>query len=221
MSKKFWTIYLLSAVYCLLFIGQNFCFAKYTIDDAEGFLETANQGAGVEQTDIYTISARIVQVGLGLVSLTFFVLIFYAGYRWLLARGNEEQTKKALDTIKASIIGLVIVVGAYALTNFVISRMFDKSPGKAPTQEKIADTTKIIGKLGCCLDEYEAEGGFWDAGNVHHWLWSVNLDKGACEEQGLTCAEGDQICGSANWEFLEGVVDKIACEELAQTKATN
>lgn len=205
---------------CLLFcwaLFPSFVLAKYTIDNAQGFLDTANQSAGVEQTDVFTIAARIVQVGLGIVSLVFFILIFYAGYRWLLARGNEEDTKKALNTITASVIGLMIIVGAYALTNFVINRMFGTQTNEAPVQENIpAIQKKVTGPKGCCLDEYEAEGSYWDIGNAHHWLWSVDLDEAVCEEQGLTCANGDQVCGSANWHFMSGVTDLGACEKIAK-----
>ncbi len=204
-------------IFCFVFFGTP-VFAKYTAGDAQNFLNDANQGAGVEQTDVYTISARIVKVGLTVVGLVFFILIFYAGFKWLTARGEEESIKKAQSTIIASIIGLMIVVGSYAATNFVVNRLIGGEPAEQPKIDKDSDK-KPTGPLGCCLDEFEAAGGFWDWGNAHHWLWS-KTDKAICEEQGLTCGEGDQLCGSENWAFLEGVTDPKECEEAKNLKET-
>jgi len=37
------------------------------------------------------------------------------------ARGDESQAKKARDTLTMSVIGLIIVFGAYAITAFVFT----------------------------------------------------------------------------------------------------
>lgn len=214
---KFWQIIIFITFLFCGFVGN--VNAKYTASDAQNFLNEANKGAGVEQTDVYTISARIVKVGLTVVGLVFFILIFYAGFKWLTARGEEESIKKAQDTIIASIIGLMIVVGSYAATNFVVNRLIGGETSPSPTIDKGSDK-KATGPLGCCLDEVEAAGGFWDWGSAHHWLWS-KTDETICKEQGMTCGEGDQICGSANWAFIEGVTDDKECEEIAKTKQTN
>ena len=58
-------------------------------------------------------------IALSLVGVIFFILMIYSGITWMVARGNEEQTKKSLQTITAAIIGLVIVISAYAITTFV------------------------------------------------------------------------------------------------------
>lgn len=207
-------------VFCMLFLvfQPSVCFAAYTAGDAQNFLNEANKGAGVEQTDVYTISARIVQVGLGIVGLVFFILIFYAGYKWLTARGEEESIKNARGTIIASIIGLMIVVGSYAATNFVVNRLIG---GETASTPKSGGPVKLpTGPLGCCLDEVEAPGGFWDWGSAHHWLSSIT-DGAVCKDQGLTCGDDDQVCGSANWAFVPGVTDADECMQIADTKKTN
>ena len=42
---------------------------------------------------------------------------------WMLARGEEDRITKARETIIAAVIGLVIVVSAYAITNLVTERI--------------------------------------------------------------------------------------------------
>jgi len=50
-------------------------------------------------------------------------LAIYAGYNWMTAQGEEEKVTKAKDTLTAAIIGLVIVIAAYAISYYVISAL--------------------------------------------------------------------------------------------------
>lgn len=43
-------------------------------------------------------------------------LMIYGGYKWMLARGNEQEVEAAKNTIRNAIIGLIVVLGAYAIT---------------------------------------------------------------------------------------------------------
>lgn len=62
----------------------------------------------------------VVGAALSMVGIIFFILVVYGGILWMTARGNEEQTKKALQTIIAASIGIVIVLSSYAITSFVL-----------------------------------------------------------------------------------------------------
>lgn len=210
MKKKFFTIAL---VFLCLVLFPTFCHAKYTIENAEGFLQETNKGAGAEETDVYKFSGKIVEVGLGVVGLVFFILIFYGGYLWLTSQGKEEQIKQAQDTIIASIIGLVIIVGSYAATNFVVNRLIGATTSELPS-EKDGDPNL---KQGCCLDAYEAEGGFFGSVYGKEWHSSVT-DKETCVKNANVCSGGDQICGTVegqDWQWLEGVVDSAECAKVA------
>ena len=86
--------------------------------------DQAAQTAGIppgSQTSVVAIVANIVSAGLGLIGVLFFILTVYGGITWMVARGNEEYTKRALNTIMAAVIGLIIVVAAYAITQFVFT----------------------------------------------------------------------------------------------------
>ena len=56
---------------------------------------------------------------LSLLGIIFIILSIYGGFLYLSARGNQEQTKKALDIITQSFIGLVIILSAYAISYFI------------------------------------------------------------------------------------------------------
>lgn len=58
---------------------------------------------------------------LGLLGIVFFGIILYAGFMWMLARGSSEKVDAAKDMIQNAIIGLLIVLLAYALTRFIFT----------------------------------------------------------------------------------------------------
>lgn len=62
---------------------------------------------------------KIIGAGLSLIGVLFLVLMIYAGFRWMIARGDETEVEKAKRLIEAAITGLIIVVAAYAITKFV------------------------------------------------------------------------------------------------------
>ncbi len=74
----------------------------------------------------------IVGVALAFLGVIFLLLTIYAGFTWMLAHGKEEYTKKAKDTLVAASIGLVIVLAAYAMTQFVFQSL-ESSPAPQPS----------------------------------------------------------------------------------------
>lgn len=61
----------------------------------------------------------IIQALLSLIGIIFLFLMIYGGFIWMNARGDDQAVTKAKSIIKNSLIGLVIVMAAYAITNFV------------------------------------------------------------------------------------------------------
>jgi len=74
-------------------------------------------------TSIADVVALIIRVVLGLLGIVFLVLLVLGGYQWMTAGGNEDQVTKAQDRIKTAIIGLVIILAAYAITAFVFTNL--------------------------------------------------------------------------------------------------
>jgi len=99
--------------------------------------------AGLDTTpgQLPIIIGTVIKAALGLVGVIFLVLMVYAGYIWMIARGDEGKADKAKDTITAAIIGIIIVVGAYALTNFVVTAMTTAGSGGASTTSGQACTS--------------------------------------------------------------------------------
>jgi hypothetical protein len=70
-------------------------------------------------TGISVLIGRAVGIVLGFLGALFFGLVVYAGLKWMTARGNDTQIKDAQKIMRAAIIGLAIVLGAYAITRIM------------------------------------------------------------------------------------------------------
>ena len=57
---------------------------------------------------------------LSLLGVIFVALIVFSGFSWMIADGDEQKVTKAKGMIRESLIGLVIVLGAYAVSYSVI-----------------------------------------------------------------------------------------------------
>lgn len=89
----------------------------------DGPTQVMGDAAGFTDVSVGYIIAMVIQAALSLLAIIFLVIMVFAGYRWMTASGNEESIKKAQDSIKRAIIGLVIVILAYAITVFVFSQL--------------------------------------------------------------------------------------------------
>lgn len=83
----------------------------------------SNVGQDGVMSDVPTIIGRIIGAGLAFIGTLFFVLIVYGGFIWMMARGNEQEVAKAKELITAAVIGLVIVLSAYAITVYLGERV--------------------------------------------------------------------------------------------------
>ena len=132
--KKFRIILVSCLVLIVLVSLANLCLAAAVSplkDDAAEIKRQAdalagNTGAGFDTSntmDITNIVGNFITGFLALLGIIFIVLIILAGYNWMTAAGEEEKVNKAKDTLTRAIIGLVITVGAYAISQFVMDRL--------------------------------------------------------------------------------------------------
>ena len=59
---------------------------------------------------------RVIRMILTFLGVLFLILMIYGGYIWMMARGNEQEVEKAKNIIKNALIGLIVVLAAYAIT---------------------------------------------------------------------------------------------------------
>ncbi len=110
-----------SAIILAFFVFNRSILASGMDDALNGLNTTANQGYGEGgyTKDIPGTIGKVVGGMLAFVGILFFILIIYGGFIWMTARGNEQEVTKAKDLIMAAVIGLVIVLAAYAITSYI------------------------------------------------------------------------------------------------------
>ena len=125
--SKIKTISLIIILQFLVLVPME-VFALSALDDT-GLKTTARVGyTGDEDTqlstagvimDIPTAIGKVIGAGLSFLGIAFMILIIYGGFMWMFARGNDQAVGKAKEIIQAAVIGLVIVLSAYAITTFI------------------------------------------------------------------------------------------------------
>ena len=67
--------------------------------------------------------ADILNVLLGFLGIIAVVIILLGGFKWMTAGGEEEKVGEAKKLISAGIVGLIVILSAYAIARFVITNL--------------------------------------------------------------------------------------------------
>ncbi len=102
------------------------------ISDKTGLNATAIKGYGelplAGETRPAVIVGKIIGTVLSFLGVVFFGIILYAGIGWITSMGKEEKITEAKEMIIAAVLGLIVVLGAYAITN-VVAQIFAPTTG--------------------------------------------------------------------------------------------
>ncbi len=66
--------------------------------------------------------AGVLNLVYGVAAITAVIVIIIAGYFYVTSSGDTTKTKRAKDAILGAVIGLVVIVMAFAITEFVRGR---------------------------------------------------------------------------------------------------
>lgn len=72
------------------------------------------------QKQLPAVVADIIDVALGLLGIVAVVIILAGGFKWMTAGGNDDKVGEAKKLIVAGVIGLIIILAAYAIAQFVL-----------------------------------------------------------------------------------------------------
>lgn len=76
-----------------------------------------------ENLDIYTILSEVIITATVLSGLIAIAFAIVGGYRYMTATGNPEGVKKATSTITWSIIGLILILSAGLIVQYILDRI--------------------------------------------------------------------------------------------------
>ncbi len=159
-----------------------------TVNATQGALPKDIKGAKT----LPELAGVVVNVALSLVGILFFALVLYAGVTWMKAMGNTEDVTKAKDMITQAIIGLVIVMAAYAISNFVFTSLGSSGgnagggPVAGPGNGSGATPTVLKDGDSCTIDNENWSSGVVLTGQSGQWNCGV--------AKGKPCATGTGEC---------------------------
>ncbi len=92
--------------------------------DLKAGLEAVQPDSGFSSnTDLNGTIGSLISVLLSLLGVIFLLLIIYAGFTWMTAQGDTKKTQKAKDILITSVVGLIILLSAYAISSFVLDQL--------------------------------------------------------------------------------------------------
>lgn len=173
-----------------------------------------SQGAGQFLSSKF---GAIVGSIISFVGVFLLVLVIFAGFLWMTAAGNEKKTEQAKNILISAVIGLIIILSAYAITAFIGRQLTDTGalpaqPGTDAGQGNVTETVQINTQSGgcssatdvCVPDNLKCETG--------------QFCNDACACEAITSCENDPMAQCVNSfecedEFGPGMVcDPNACE---------
>jgi hypothetical protein len=106
-------------IFSLLFLFSIFITPALAVE-LKGLEETA-QTAGINRGGANPAQAvsQIVQWVLSFIGVLFLILMIYGGVTWMTSSGNQETIKKAQQIVGSAVLGLIIVLSAYAITLYM------------------------------------------------------------------------------------------------------
>lgn len=84
---------------------------------------------GLGNKDPRAIAASVINVMLGFLGIIAVIIILLGGFKWMTAGGNEDKVGEAKKLIMAGIIGLIIILAAYAIASFVLTQLITATTG--------------------------------------------------------------------------------------------
>ena len=84
---------------------------------------------GLGKQPVQVTIARIINVALGLLGIIAVVIILIGGFKWMTAGGNETGAEEAKKIITSGVIGLAIILSAYAIARFVLGSLTSATTG--------------------------------------------------------------------------------------------
>jgi len=86
-------------------------------------MEEFTEASGVSGASLPTIIGRIVRIVISFLGLIAAVIIIVGGFQWMTSGGNEDKIAKAKKLMINGVIGMVLVVLAYAIATFIMSQI--------------------------------------------------------------------------------------------------
>jgi len=91
---------------------------------AQDYLDDVGSASGLSATDnLPELIGKLINVLISVLGIVFLGLTLYAGLIWMTAGGDEGKVDKAKKLLINGVVGLVLVLAALAISNFVFTSL--------------------------------------------------------------------------------------------------
>ncbi|MBT4496031.1 hypothetical protein HOC73_04790, partial [bacterium] len=173
------------------FLIPNLSFAQTDL----GLEPVAETGLG--SSSLPELIVRIIQIALGFLGILALIVILYGGYTWLSSGGNQDKVADAKKILVNGVIGLVIILSAFSIVTFLITRIFDATGGEALYCE-IGQVEECSMSGDCerektCIDNGEGNGVWGDCEIIYSGECSPLSDSEFFRLTATAPANGDEL----------------------------
>ncbi|OGG87523.1 hypothetical protein A3B87_02785, partial [Candidatus Kuenenbacteria bacterium RIFCSPHIGHO2_02_FULL_39_13] len=149
LAKFFLTTAIFLVVFAVVFlIGQNI-FAQ---NDIYGVGYAGNVGLGTQ--DIRVSVVKVIRAVLGVLGILALILVIYAGVVWMTSGGNQQKIETAKKILLNAVIGLVIIFFAFAIVQFIFSRLAGNGSGACQENEIRGQCDLCVNGVWQCQDQW-------------------------------------------------------------------
>lgn len=78
-------------------------------------------GTGLGSRDLKETIVAVLNVLLGFLGIIAVIVILLGGFKWMTAGGGDDKIAEAKKLISAGIVGLVVILAAYAIALYVVN----------------------------------------------------------------------------------------------------
>ena len=90
-----------------------------------GYEGNVQAASGLGNTDPREMAGSVINIFLGFLGVIAVLIILYGGFKWMTAGGNEDGIAEGKKMIGAGVIGLVIILAAFGIAQFVINALYN------------------------------------------------------------------------------------------------
>lgn len=116
-QKKFLKIIL------ILFLAAGGLLFVQTVFAQDFGINAVNEEIALQGGDPRVIAARIVRAALGFLGIVALIIVLYGGFVWMTSGGNEEKIATAKKILINGVIGLIIILSAFGITQWVLNTL--------------------------------------------------------------------------------------------------
>lgn len=90
-------------------------------------VDNVGESIGLSAPDFSVLLINLVNWVLGLLGIIAVAMIILGGFQWLISGGNDESVATAKKTIGNAVVGIVIILLAWAVVHFTIGTIQNAS----------------------------------------------------------------------------------------------